>query len=42
MQESHDLITNAAGVSLKEQKMVGKVKRLLKHMDEALHWLNQT
>ena len=22
--------------------MVGKVKRLLKHMDEALHWLNQT
>ncbi len=40
MQESHNLITNAAGISLEEQKMAGKVKRLVKHMDQALHWLS--
>ena len=41
MSESHQLLLTSSNAGPQEQKMIGKVQKLLSHMNEAIDWLTQ-
>ena len=41
IQESHQLLLTSNEVGPKEHKMIGKVQKLISHMNEAIDWLTQ-